>query len=177
MTEPRQTNQHIMEVLVGLFATVVFAGVFMFTVVVDQELVFSDKPRVVVKFDDVMGLRKGDHVVIRGMTVGKVNELMLANNKVEVHAVLEQKLNLKDDYEVTIEPTSVLGGRQMLIYEGISKVDHEGPILGTTPVDLMKEATDLVAEIRSSVVDGGVIANLATVSEDLAERPLAPIQT
>ena len=136
MTEPRQTNQHIMEVLVGLFATVVFAGVFMFTVVVDQEFVFSDKPQVVVKFDDVMGLRKGDHVVVRGMTVGKVNELSLANNKVNVHAVLEQKVMLMEDYEVTIEPTSVLGGRQMVIFEGISSVEHKGEVLGITPSPL-----------------------------------------
>ncbi len=168
MASNNHPNQHIMEVLVGLFATVVFAGVFMFTVIVDQEMVFSDKPYIVVKFQDVMGLRKGDHVVIRGMSIGKVKDLILANNRVEVHAVLDQPVDLREDYEITIVPTSMLGGRQMDVFEGASVVAHEGPILGLTPTALMKEATELIHRVRQKVEEGGIIENISQVSGDLA---------
>lgn len=75
-----------------------------------------------VTFRDVMGLRDGDSVVVRGMPIGKVKELKLAESEscsgVCVTLMLDNELTMHDGYEIKIISTSILGGRQLHIDEG-----------------------------------------------------------
>ena len=102
-----------------------------------------------VVFEDVMGLRDGDNVVIRGMTVGKVKTLTLADDGVHVIAALERPLQLKEDYAIRVISTSVLGGRYLQVDEGRTgaALPDDAPLRGETPLDMMMMA-DVVADFR-----------------------------
>ena len=66
-----------MEVLVGTFMFVALLSLCVFTIVLSRENVFKKTYPFEVVFADVMGLRDGDNVMIRGMIVGKVKAMIL----------------------------------------------------------------------------------------------------
>ena len=172
MNNAAECNSRRMETAVGAFALAVFVGLFVFTVVVSRDSIFSDKHVLTVEFDDIMGLRKGDSVIIRGLEVGRINELMLTDEKVIVTAMLDQAIELRDGYEVSVEISSVLGGRYMLIVDGSGAPLGEEASLtlqGTAPKDLMADATEIVRRIREALEDGDVIQNVERISANLAE--------
>ena len=134
-----------------------------FTIVLGRVKLFETKYPVEVEFADVMGLRKDDNVVLRGMTIGKVRSLKQADNKVLVVAMLDSPVRLKRDYKITIVTTSILGGRYMEIKEGAPgepALDASIMPQGEKPYDLMAEAASAVHEIRQSLNEGGIRTNL-----------------
>lgn len=153
------------EMVVGAFAFLVVLGLFLFSIFITGEIFVGKKQELRVLFKDVMGLRVGERVVCRGMSVGEVKELSLLpmKGKVEVLCYLDKPVHLREKYAITIEPTSLLGGRLVRIREGPADGAEvpEGAVLeGRMPFDLVQETGELVTSVRRTVEAGGVLTNL-----------------
>lgn len=162
-------QQLSVEVTVGAFLFLVLFALGFFTIVLSTENWFTEKYHYEVVFENVSGLSEGDSVAVRGLKVGLVQRLWLEADGVHARASLEKPLDLREDYEVTILASSVLGGRYMLFDEGTPgapQVAKEAVLRGTMPVDLMEEAGRIVRRIEEALVEGGILDNLeATMVE------------
>jgi len=162
-----------MELIVGVFIVMVLLGLGYFTIILSRERWFGPKENLEVVFNDVMGLREGDNVVARGMTVGKIKYLLLEDSGVRVVATLDAPLHMHENYKITIVATSILGGRYLAVDEG--SPDH-APMASSTavyrgesPYDLMDDAAELVNSAKSAFVEGGLIENLQASVQSLRE--------
>ncbi|MBP1590203.1 MAG: MCE family protein [Kiritimatiellae bacterium] len=173
----------IMETSVGLFAVAVFALLFLFTVVLSREAFFRSTSSMRFAFADVMGLRVGDNVVSRGVTIGKVDAIDFTNGAVIVTALLNMPIQLRDDYRAEVVSSSLLGGRNLQISEGTpdapllaaeATAPDAAPLVGAKSAELIDSATHTVEDIRNALNDGILedlkagIAALREVAENLA---------
>lgn len=161
-----------MEVIVGAFIVMVLLGLGYFTIILSRETWFGPKYFIDVKFSTIMGLRDGDNVVIRGMPVGKVKELKLADNGVHVIAKLDRKLKIHEGYKMSIVSTSVLGGRYLEITDGPldrPELPEGTGFQGTQPIDLMADAAIVISEIKQGLTTGGVVSNVQSIAQQLNE--------
>ncbi len=145
-----RARELFLEMLVGAFMFVVLLSLAFFTIILSRENYLAKTYPLEVVFEDVMGLRDGDNVVIRGMTVGKVKQLELRDDGVHITATLRRPLRLKEDYAVRVVSTSVLGGRYLQVDEGRTgaEMPPDALLRGETPRDLMVLAADVVADFR-----------------------------
>jgi len=74
----------------------------------------------VVRFEDVRGLEKGDPVVVRGTDQGTVESVRLGSGYTEVRLLVREGIDLYSDVQVNIESRELLGGKQVVIYPGSS---------------------------------------------------------
>ncbi len=170
---PKPVNRELMmEWIVGVFMLVVLLALAYFTIVLGRATFFQRQYPLTVVFEDVMGLRKDDAVVVNGMTIGKIRSLRLQDGLVEVTADLNQPLQLRADHRIVIMATSILGGRQMQIEVG----SPDAPLLpenviprGRRPYDLMEEAAKVVHEVRQALTTGGISSNAQAVVASLRE--------
>jgi phospholipid/cholesterol/gamma-HCH transport system substrate-binding protein len=160
------------ELIVGTFMFMVLLALGYFTIVLGRASLFEKKFPLEVEFADVMGLRKDDNVVLRGMTVGKVKSLHLTDGRVRVLSTLDSPVKLHTDYKITIISTSILGGRYLEVKEGSAAAPLLAPDVmpqGIPPFDLMMEAAETIHEIRHSLNEGGVLTNLETTIASIRE--------
>jgi phospholipid/cholesterol/gamma-HCH transport system substrate-binding protein len=172
MRKDCQARELTMEIIVGAFVVMVFLGLAYFTIILSRETWFGDKQVMEVVFDDVMGLRDGDSVVVRGMTLGKVKELDLLDDGVHVIVVLDHPVQMREDYRITIVSTSILGGRYLQLDEGspAARAIADSVILrGEPPYDLMADAAELMNAVKRSLVEGGVIESLRSSVNQINE--------
>ena len=160
------------EVTVGAFAFAVVIGLFVFSIFVTGGTFWSRGSEVDVLFTDVMGLRKGDNVVTRGMTVGEVNNLDIDRNsgRVRVTCLLSKPVELKSDCSAAVVQTSILGGRQLALYGGkaADPLKDGTAIEGQAPHDVMQEIGDVVRKVRESL-DKGALDDLAATIKQARE--------
>lgn len=157
------------EMIVGAFMVMVLLGMGYFTIILSRETWFAQKYEIEIMFDDVMGLREGDNVIVRGMPVGKVKELDLTPSGVHVFVLLDEPLRMREGYDITIITTSILGGRHLAIYEGPDDAKELSLELyrGRRPGDLMTDASEVIGVLRKELVEGGAISGLAETLHDL----------
>jgi phospholipid/cholesterol/gamma-HCH transport system substrate-binding protein len=164
-----------MEVVVGAFMVMIFLGIGYFTIILSKETWFSEKTEMNVTFGNVMGLRDGDSVVVRGMPIGKVKTLALVDSEgcvgVCVNLLLDKPLSIHEGYEMKIVATSMLGGRQLQINEGpddapVIKLDQ---YTGKDPYDIMEDAADIVNAARTEIVKGAVFSKIRNVTDQVDE--------
>jgi phospholipid/cholesterol/gamma-HCH transport system substrate-binding protein len=163
-------HQLSLEIAVGAFVFLVLLALGLFTILLSTENMFTPKYRTEIVFDNVMGLRDGDSVAVRGFTVGKVLRLWLGDDGVHVQLSTEQRIKPREDYEVTILQSSVLGGRYVQLFEGTEETEPlplDTILRGTTPVDFIEELSETVQGIRSSLIDGGVLDNIQLTMSEL----------
>ncbi len=161
-----------MEVTVGAFMFMILLALGFFTIVLSRENIFSATYRLEVLFDNVKGLREGDNVFVRGVSVGKIKTLQIQPDGVHVSVNLEQPVELHEDYAIEILPSSVLGGRYLNIYEGsysAPEIPKGAVIKGVTPVDLIDEATKTTQMIKKALDEGKIIDNLKSTMAQLKE--------
>ena len=160
------------ELIVGTFMFMVLLALGYFTIVLGRASLFEKKFPLEVEFADVMGLRKDDNVVLRGMSVGKVKTLRLTDGRVRVLATLDNPVKLRTDYKITIISTSILGGRYLEVKEGsLSAPFLPSDVMpqGVPPFDLMMEAADTIHEVRKSLNEGGILTNLEATIASIRE--------
>lgn len=141
-----------MEVMVGTFMFVVLAVLCVFTIVLSQQNLFEKTYPFEVVFDDIMGLRDGDNVVMRGMTVGKIRRMLMKEDGVHLLAALKNPVALKTDYKIEVIATSVLGGRYLQVFEGKlnSPPLPAGAIVrGEKPNDLITLVSSVADDIKN----------------------------
>ena len=170
MKHTSRIKELTMEVMVGTFMFAVLLGLCVFTIVLSRENFFTPTFPFDVAFDDVMGLRNGDNVVIRGMIVGEIKELKLASDGVLLHCQTERPIKLRTGYKIEIVASSILGGRYLQIEEGPSTAPEIPPnenIRGIQPKELMREAAEAVAEIRKVLKEKKILENLGDAVENI----------
>jgi len=161
-----------MEVVVGAFMVMIFLGLGYFTIILSRETWFGTKFEFEAVFEDVMGLRDGDSVVVRGMPIGKVKMLRLKEDGVHVIATLDQEVRLHEEYRITIVATSILGGRYLNIDDGPAEnrlLPADEVFHGDVPYDLMADAAELVNAAKEHLLEGGVLDNLQQASREINE--------
>lgn len=148
----RRIRELSTEVMVGTFMFVVLLALCVFTIVLSRENFLQKTYPFEVVFEDVMGLRDGDNVVVRGMTIGKVKSLELKEDGVHVFSALQHPVALKSDYKIEVIASSVLGGRYLQIAEGTRQAPPlaaTGVISGTPPKDLIALVSDVSADLKN----------------------------
>jgi phospholipid/cholesterol/gamma-HCH transport system substrate-binding protein len=162
-----------MEIIVGAFMVMIFLGLGYFTILLSRESWFSEKERVEVVFTDVMGLRDGENVIVRGMPIGKVKKLVLKEDGVHVLCDLDQPITVRDGYQARIDSSSVLGGKQLTIELGPDKgqeLPADAILHGLPPRDLLADAAEAVHTAKAALQDGRtVVTNLVAASKDLRQ--------
>jgi phospholipid/cholesterol/gamma-HCH transport system substrate-binding protein len=162
-----------MEVLVGTFMFVALLSLCVFTIVLSRENVFKKTYPFEVVFNDVMGLRDGDNVVMRGMTVGKVKAMLLQDEGVRVVAALQRPVYLRKGYQIDVIISSVLGGRYLQIYEGPAGAEPIAPnavIKGQPPKDVMALVSDVAADLKD--ITGKINSGQGTIGKLLNDDAL-----
>ena len=160
------------EVMVGMlvFCILVLLGVF--TILLSEDSIFAKKYPISIYFNSVSGLREGDNVLLRGVKVGVVKEIEVVNHGVLLQFSTEQPIELYDDYRISIQSSSALGGKYLNVYEGSADqpVVQPGTTLrGNDPVVLMDDAADLLHELRIALKEGNALENLRISMKNLAE--------
>lgn len=159
-----------MEIVVGAFVVMVFLGLGYFTIILSRDQWFGRKQSIEVVFPSVMGLRKTDNAVVRGMPVGAVKDLRIEEDGVHVVADLDEDLVLREGYKIVIETTSILGGRHMAIDTGPpdgTALPRDSVFRGEAPRDLMLDASEAVYAMKKGLVEGGVIENVQATAMEL----------
>jgi phospholipid/cholesterol/gamma-HCH transport system substrate-binding protein len=161
-------KQVAIEVVVGLFTVAIIAALLALTTVLSEELFFKDYTYVEVVFDSINGLRTGDEVNARGVTVGKVKKIALEPDGVHIFARLDVPVHLREDYKIIVKSGSVLGGNFLSIQEGspeMSEIPLDGLLRGSPSAELLDTATKTVQDIQKALNEG----ILADIKASMAE--------
>lgn len=154
-----------LEVVVGAFMFMVILALGAFTIILSRQSLFKTTVRYEISFPGVMGIREGDNVLLRGVTVGKIERIQATHSDVRVTVALDRELELREDYSIEILSASMLGGRLVSIDEGDDihpLLPPDTPLVGRLPVDLIEEATRVVTSIRDAL-ENGILADARTI--------------
>jgi phospholipid/cholesterol/gamma-HCH transport system substrate-binding protein len=180
------------EVFVGFFMFIILIALGVFTIVLSRQNFLTESWPVEVVFEEVGGLREGDHVFLRGTKVGTVKATMLENNHVVVRTDVTVPVEFREGYKIEVMASSMLGGKILKLYEGplsAPPLPEDAVLRGEDPADILKELSAAVASIKAitdQVSSGGgtlgklirdedvyndlkeTMANLNGISHDLA---------
>ena len=81
---------------------------------------FSRQKPLYVRFLDIAGIETGDPVVVRGMTLGRVEGIVLHPEYVILQLSLRKDIPLYSDMQVFIENRELMGGKQVAVLPGNS---------------------------------------------------------
>jgi phospholipid/cholesterol/gamma-HCH transport system substrate-binding protein len=160
------------EIVVGVFVALILVALGVFTIVVSGASLFRDGNFVIeVVIPDAMGLRRNDPVIAKGTTVGTVSKVYYDQDGVHVEAELTAPVVFYENYRITVVATSILGGRQLVLFEGDPArkiIEDVSGLKGEKPADIMEDATAAVERIRK-FLETDALDNLRDVSEDLKQ--------
>lgn len=107
------------EMLLGvLFISAIIFLIFV-SITISRSNIFSKPQYIKVEFEQVSGLKKGDTVRVLGMEAGIVYRLrLLPDNKVKAVLKLDDPIEIREDYRVTVQESSILGGNYIGINPG-----------------------------------------------------------
>ena len=117
----------------------------------------ANSQRVLVLFDDVGTLSVGDGVTVSGVRKGKVNNLRLTPQGVEVELWLSLDVMLKKDAQIVIKNLGLMGERFVAITPGRDEAgfDFSQPVRGlydTGLPEVMGLMGEMITELRNLVV-------------------------
>ncbi len=140
-----------------------------------------------VLFGDVGTLAVGDKVTVSGVRKGKVNDMRLTENGVEVEILLSRDVILRRDAQFVIKNLGLMGERFIAISPGEDTVafDYSRPVTGlydTGLPEVMGLMGEMISELRNLVVSfkrtvgsdsslqsfNNTVSNLECVSASLA---------
>jgi len=150
-------KQVVIEVVVGVFSFAAIAVLLALTTMLSEEMLFKKYTHLEIVFDSVSGLRVGDEVNARGVTVGKVKKISMESGGVHVRARLDVPVVLREDYRIEVLSGSILGGRFLDLQEGspeAPEISLDGLLKGSPSAELMDTATKAVEDIQLALEDG-----------------------
>jgi len=137
----------------------------------------ADKQELLIEFDNVAGLEKGDAVSVNGVKKGKVIDIMLENNKSIVKIYLDKPIDLREDATFFITMIDLMGGKKIDIHSGKSpnplnySAIHKGYFAGDIPF-LVAEISKLSYKIPLIMDD--ISITLKSVNNLLNDKDLLP---
>ncbi|MEC7876012.1 MAG: outer membrane lipid asymmetry maintenance protein MlaD [Pseudomonadota bacterium] len=117
-------KQHT-EILVGIFLLIgIIAITFLALRMGDFGLLNSQQYKIKAEFTSASGLKKGAHVEIAGVPVGKVTEIMFNPETylAEVYIALENNIQIPDDSIASIRTAGIIGDKFLKISPGGSNM-------------------------------------------------------
>jgi phospholipid/cholesterol/gamma-HCH transport system substrate-binding protein len=163
-------QQTSMEVTVGAFMMMALLALGFFTIILSRENLFVRNYPLDVVFENVTGLLKGDKAYMQGVDVGRVKSMEIHDDGVHVLLSLRHEVGLHEDYVISVQPSSVLGGKFIEIRQGtrsLPLVKAGEKITGQAPIDFIQQTSEAVQVVRKSLEEGGVLKNLEKTMENL----------
>ncbi len=117
-------KQHT-EILVGIFLLIgIIAITFLALRMGDFGLLNSQQYKIKAEFTSASGLKKGAHVEIAGVPVGKVTDIMFNPETylAEVYIALENNIQIPDDSIASIRTAGIIGDKFLKISPGGSNM-------------------------------------------------------
>ncbi len=148
------------EILVGFFVFIILIALGVFTIVLSHKNFLQKTYPLSVCFDEIGGLRVGDHVFLRGMKVGVVKTTHLDKYHVNVCTDLDLPVQFRKGYKIEVVDSSMLGGKMMKIFEGpigAPPIPKGEVIIGMLPVDILEELGSAVVDVKQLIkmIDSG----------------------
>jgi len=164
--------KNTLETRLGIFfALAVVAAVIIMEVVGGFEF-FKRGKHVVARFNSVQELRRGDLVKMAGVEIGRVEEIRLTGNRVEVSLKLSSFENVKTDSRASVKFTGLMAQNFVSLSFGspsAPKVEN-GTVLEST------EQPDLSAlMLKLEDVAKGIEKFTASISGDSIQNVLGPL--
>ncbi len=175
------------QLLIGLLALVSLGLLAFFTLFLSESALFSEPMRITAQFEDGDGLGEGDPVLIAGIRIGRVDSISYdpdapTATRITVKMRLNRKVQLRDNYEILISDSSLLGGHRVLIEPGSPdqtalRVTPETALRGRVKPDMFAALDGLgefgpaLDDFRAMIADlraGGAAENLAEGLERFA---------
>ena len=158
------------EFAVGALVGLLFLGLAIFTIVISGKSFFQKNVfEMEAVLPDAMGLRRNDPVIAKGTTVGTVKDVFFATDGVHVSAILEAPVVFHEGYSVKVVSTSILGGRQLVLFEGNPEkpiVPDPKKLIGEKPADFMEDAGAAVGKLRE-FLDGNALDDFSSFAANL----------
>ncbi|MFH0889359.1 MAG: MlaD family protein [Planctomycetota bacterium] len=165
-----QNNIKKETVLGILFVTAIVFLIFV-SLTISKLNIFSSNQYIKVVFDSVRGLKKGDSVRVLGMEAGTIDRLkILPNNKVRVVLKIFEPIELREDYKITVEESSILGGNFIGINPGTpgkNKVNLKTPLQGQGILPGLDAFGKLIEENREDVKK--LLSDASKIIKDTAQ--------
>lgn len=165
---------YIQEALTGVFVLAIILLLGYFTIVISGSNVFHPRKHVdyQVTFENVGALKLQDPVLVRGLNVGSVQEMALSGDGVMVSFRMSPEVSLREDYQITVGQTSLLGGTCLEVQPGKSThvIASSTILTGNEPGNLVSDLNALVNDLRSSFKADDLretIANARVISQGL----------
>jgi phospholipid/cholesterol/gamma-HCH transport system substrate-binding protein len=168
------------QTLLGLLAIAAMAVLGFYTLFLTDVNLFGEPVQLVVEFEDANGLREGDAVLVAGLRVGRVKAMTFdarapREKRITVLLNLDQDIPLFEDYNVLIEESTLLGGRNVSILPGQADLPQIAPDPGTplrgnlapNPIDSLKSFSVILDENRGSIEN--IFSNFSDISQDLRD--------
>lgn len=177
MSQSGRRNDVTTEIVVGAFMFTILVVLLTMTVVISQNRFFEPTWQMTATFPDVGGLKEGEHVFLRGVRVGNVDRIQVAEEGegVEVTMKLTREVTLHEDYALRVESASLLGGMRLNIDEGtltlpeVPESTHDR-LRGQPAPDLFGEASALVKDLRD--ITGQISSGEGTVGRLIQDDSL-----
>ncbi|HRE41613.1 MAG TPA: MlaD family protein [Ignavibacteria bacterium] len=74
-------------------------------------------------FTNVSGLNVGDPVTVMGVKMGRVEEIKLVGDSIEIDFTLDKSVKVKQDYKIEVAILELMGGKCIFINPGKSNVE------------------------------------------------------
>jgi len=172
----KKRNDVTTEIVVGAFMFIITVILLTISVVISQNKFFEESYSLTATFPQIGGLKEGEAIFFRGVKIGYVEkiEITLGAAGVNVTMHLLKEFDLYNEYEIYVEPASLLGGMRLVIYEGSPELgalsqEEMNNLMGSAPRDVISEAGKLIESIRESMEDEGTLTNISKMTKNLSE--------
>lgn len=147
-----------MDLITGI---VMFIGVALFLAAVawlsGENIFFSSQYQIGFTFPDIVGIRDGSTVYLRGYKVGSVESVDVSREKVTVLAKIDKTVRIPADSRAEIRTINFIGEKAVSILPGSSTTYLDpGSTLEGENKDLVTLATSLLEDVRAKIREGAL---------------------
>ena len=168
------------QTLLGLLAVVALTMLGYYTLFLNDVTLFGDVIKMRVQFPLANELRNGDAVYVAGIRIGRVKSIdfnALAEKReqrVTVLLNLDETVHLFEDYKITIEESTLLGGRNVSINPGEGALPEitwqaDSPLrgmMGKSPMDAFEKLSVMIE--GNSEAFSHVMSNIDAITSSAA---------
>jgi phospholipid/cholesterol/gamma-HCH transport system substrate-binding protein len=138
------------------------------------KLTSSRYPRIVY-FDNISGLETGARVLVNGVNKGKVDEIKLLPDHVEVQIQLDNDVAIYTDARIYIDSPDLMGGKVISIFPGTSgvRVPLNKPLKGSAGVgisDLVSIAASMKGDVKELLTN--LNTTLVSINQTVSDKQM-----
>ena len=148
------------QVVLGIFFVVVLSILGIYTLFLTDLPFLGEKEILQAYFPGANGLRQGDRVMVAGLHTGRVTELVFTGNadpeqRILVTLRLDRPITLNEDFEIRIEESTLLGGRQVNILPGTAAappiaIEEGVPLQGAVALNAINRLGTMIERNEAS---------------------------